>query len=441
MARKISLPLNALSPIHISSRKYLVFNETYDFIPATTLRGTLASIVCENENKWQCEECGKRGSCNFEQIFNNKRVRFRNLYPVASDLYEKSFVLPATAVSCKRCPGFLSEFYYELSQGKRDFCDEVPHGVFDLLIPSLAYQIMGRYDYEFKCPEAGCNSKLEPFSCFYSIDSNDISLEISDDIIYDKVLINADVTKRRLVRAAINRERRTTQENLLFSLEAIEEGNQFFGEINIEDDGLASIVKEYLDNIESRRLGGIRSRGFGSFEFYPDISSEFDTEVKKRILAFNHHLEVYLKNLNGFDKQGIYFTLGLQSDAILKNRNGEYSVLIDEDILSEHLNAFISKLNITGLKLVKWSTSQSNSLGWSGTWKMPKAIESAIKSGSIFVFKVDELNDDLIKGLEELQMWGIGEKCEEGFGDVIICDEFHYGFHEIDQCYNDKWRY
>jgi len=429
MARKISFIANVLKPIHINSRRYSVFNETEDFIPATTMRGVLANSICKKNQKWECDGCNCKSTCNFEKIFINNHVRFDNLYPVADYFDQSSCVTPATAVSCKRRPGFLSQYNYEISKGKRKAYKEPPHGVFDLLIPQLAHQIAGDYDYEFHCSE--CPSKLEPFFCFYNVDHN------------EKVLFEAEAGKRRLVRTAINREKRTAEEKLLFSLEIIEEGTTFVGTVTFSDNNLGPVILEELKKLESSRFGAVRSRGFGEIKIYPEDSSDFDNDIKNRILTFNHFLGCYIKNLNNSntEEQGEYFTINLHSDAILKNDKGEYSALIDEKILSTYLKSFEPGLDLKSLSLVKWSTSQSLSFGWSDTWKLPKDIKPAVKRGSVFVFKIDSLTEELVKALNETQTWGIGEKCEEGYGKVIICDPFHWGFQEKDHRYDDKWRY
>lgn len=419
MARRISYEIDIKSPTHINSRRFQIFNETLEFIPATTIRGALASLICVKSNKLKCNTCDIKTSCDFDKIFSeNVGVRFENLYPVSDNHtieidYNLVRVLPATVVSCKKHSGFLSKFEYE----KKKSYEPPPHGVFDTLIKKLSNEIKGNYDYEIKCPE--CHSKAEPFGGFYYF-------------LDKKVLAESKVSKRRIVRTAINRARRSAEEEMLYSLEVIEEGNQFFGAITIEDDNLETVIRDNLEKLKEIRIGAVRSRGFGEINSFYFRNPDFDTQLKNRIEIFNHILNV--------QNNGKYFTLDLQSDAIIKNGIGEYSAYISEDMLIEELKPFVPSLDGNGMKLVRWFTSQGHFSAWSNMWKLNRDIEPTIKMGSVFVYKVDVLTDELIKALEQLQIWGIGNRREEGFGKVIVCDPFHWGFCEKVVDYNPDWR-
>lgn len=423
MARRISYELDVISPIHINSRRFQTFNETLEFIPATTIRGALANLICIKNGKLKCETCNIKASCYFDRIFpENVGVRFENLYPIRDDHDSKADynlvrVLPATAVSCKRCSGFLNEYEYKLSNGKKKPYEPKPHGVFDMLIKKLSCEIKEDYNYEINCPE--CHSKAEPFDGFYCF-------------LDEKVSAKTEVSKRRIIRTAINRARRSAEEEMLYSLEVMEEGSRFFGAITMEDDVLESILKYNLEKLKEVRIGAARSRGFGEISIYTIKNPDFDDKVKDRIEIFNRFLN--------FQNNSIYFTLDLQSDVIANNGNGEYSAYINEEMLLGQLRSFATNLDDDGLKLVRWFTSQGHFSAWSNVWKLNRDIDSTIKMGSVFVYKVDAITDELIKALEQLQIWGIGNRREEGFGKVIVCDPFHWGFCEKIEDYNPDWR-
>lgn len=434
MARGITFKLEVISPIHMSSRRYQTFNETAEFIPATTFRGMLANVICAKRDKLKCENCDIRTACDFDKIFpEDAGVRFENLYTLhnahtTETDYILVYVLPATAVSCKRNPGFSSQFKYELSKRIKKPYDTKPHGVFDTLIMQLAHKIVGNYDYNLKCPDPECCSKTEPFNGFYNFAPIGVAL------------MKSEVPKRRMVRTAINRARRTAEEEMLYSLEVIEEGTLFFGAITLKDDSLAAVLENRLKGLKDTRLGGVRSRGFGEINIFAVKNTNFDGKVKERIQTFNHFLGEYIQKHEG-EKNGEYFVLDLQSDVIMKNGMGEYSAIIDKEMFLRQLQIFDSNLSIDGLELFKWTTSQGHFSAWSNVWKLNRDIEPTIKSGCVFVFKVDAITDELINALEKLQTWGIGERCEEGFGKVVICDPFHWGFQEKDKDYNPNWRY
>ena len=450
MAKKISLKVEMTTPFYVSSRKYQTFNETKDFIPASTLRGTLASSICEKSPKWQCEQCDVKTECNFDRIFiNGGKIRFEHLYPLRYDSYAdeaKSRVFPATTVSCKRRPGILTEFLYRPYKEKEKIYDKPPHGVFDVLIVQLAYQLLNNYSYDIKCFNPDCKSKVEPFSGFYNfVPTNERESKsfFAKETKYKTAIVQSSPKKRRLVRTAINRYSRTAEENLLFSLEVVEEKSYFYATVTVKQDDLAPIIQTELKKLKHRRFGGVRSRGLGEIGLAYHINFvDFDSKLRERVETFNHFLRSYLKKLSP-DAQctDTYFTINLQSDAILKNERGEQAAVISENTLKTQLQSLQSGLSLDGLKLVKWVTSQSLYSGWSDAWKLPKNVGSTIGGGSVFVFKVDVLTDKLISALEQLQIWGIGERCEEGYGRLIICDPFHWGFQEKEEDYDENWRY
>lgn len=449
MAKKISLKVQMTTPIYVSSRKYGMFNETNDFIPASALRGTLASAICVESPKWQCKGCDVKAECNFDKIFvNGGKIRFEHLYPLAYSSYtEEGRVFPATAVSCKRQPGILTGFLYKPYKEPEDKNnDKPPHGIFDILIPQLAYQLSNNYGYDIKCSEPCCKSKVEPFSGFYNFaPTNETASQsfLARETKYRTAIVESSPPKRRLVRTAINRYSRTAEENLLFSLEVVEEKSYFFATVAVEQDELASIIQAELKKLKHRRFGGVRSRGLGEIGFVSTpCVVDFDSELKERIETFNHFLKSCLKKFPPDAKcTDTYFTINLQSDAVLRNERGEQAAVINEYSLKKQLQSLQSGLSLGGLKLVKWVTSQSLYSGWSDAWKLPKNVGSTIGRGSVFVFKVRSLTDELINALEQLQIWGIGERCEEGYGRLIICDQFHWGFQDKGQDYDENWRY
>ncbi|NER04404.1 MAG: CRISPR-associated RAMP protein Csx10, partial [Okeania sp. SIO3C4] len=49
--------------------------------------------------------------------------------------------------------------------------------------------------------------------------------------------------------------------------------------------------------------------------------------------------------------------------------------------------------------------------------------------GGVYLFSTTE-KETWIKALEKLEIMGVGEGTSEGFGQIIICDEFHLVFRE-----------
>ena len=64
--------------------------------------------------------------------------------------------------------------------------------------------------------------------------------------------------------------------------------------------------------------------------------------------------------------------------------------------------------------------------GWQVGWQRPKPTALATIIGSVFVFEAARpLGPAECERLAELQAAGIGERRQEGYGQIIICDQFH----------------
>ena len=61
-------------------------------------------------------------------------------------------------------------------------------------------------------------------------------------------------------------------------------------------------------------------------------------------------------------------------------------------------------------------------------------MELITNRGAVFLFSAADADfwkdDRWIKRLATLEIWGIGDRTSEGFGQVRICDEFHTIFRE-----------
>jgi len=115
-----------------------------------------------------------------------------------------------------------------------------------------------------------------------------------------------------------------------------------------------------------------------------------------------------------------YFTIDLYSDAILLDGYRRPTRILRLEDLNKELKKYGCYLNY-----VRCYTSHGFTSGWSTAWNLPKKVYLVTKKGSVFLFGVDSCTDDLINALEKIENNGVGEKREEGFGQVRVCDEFH----------------
>lgn len=401
---QIELTIEARSPLAIGTRKPGgSVNEVERYIPGTVLRGAIASQLIQQGG--QPEE-----NDDFHALFlSDSPAIFQNAYPVTAKV-GKDFqvlegdilVLPATALSSKTNSGFKPKNY----------------GVFDTLCDRLCAEAHN-YPYNPNCPRDG--ERVEPYSGFYSqIETNYYKLEAST---------------RLLTRVGINRRRATSEEEILYSIEVLDEfpgrtdqPTVFRSKIFVEDESLSRELRDFI-NRNHFRLGGSGSRGLGNAEITAVIKNR-NNNLESRIEQFNRELknrwQKWKQLLGNPDKDLLkeekYFTIDLQSDAILVE-HWQRTTVISEGMLKQ-----MTEVDDEPKLQVAYSSYGYRS-GWNAAWGLPKDVELITNKGAVYLFSTKSL-DLWIKALEELEWKGVGDRTSEGFGQVRICHEFHQIFRE-----------
>ena len=372
----IYIEVRANSPLVISSRHFVSNeNNTIDYIPGSALRGAIAE-------KLLMELGGDHPK--FKEIFVEGKIKFGNLYP------GQGSPIPKSAKTCKYLQGF---------RGSDN------HGVIDYLLPSVKYKItkdIGALPLD--CPV--CKAPIVNFSGFH------------------KGPEKVDITKRSMTRTAINERTLTAKEGILYTLEAIEEGQEFWGIIDIESGTVEERELKYqnisiLKNGEMFWVGSGRTRGMGNIEVsnVEEMENMFPTEfIPGNIESRFNRMQ---KKLSAIDIKG--FSITLHSDVIVIDKFMRYKSAIDESCLMD-------EFGIADIKLVCTFNNIKEISGWNAAWGLPKEGELAIEKGSVFFFryKGDDV-EGLLRRLKDVEMKGIGLRREEGFGKVYICDSFHIG--------------
>ena len=319
-------------------------------------------------------------------------------------------VLPATAVSCKDFSGF------------RKADDNERHGIFDTLLERIVSE-KAKWMYQPNCPK--CHGRVEAQGGFYT----------KSDNIFTKKELNT----RLLTRVAINRQRKVAEDELLYHLTAIDpiivRNKKGTSQDEVESEkvilhGSARIPSDLVNKVDRtlqqkvKRLGGGGSRGLGKVCIAVDKQQVSDT-LSKRIDNFNEALqevwETYadLSNAEIDEFEGTYFSVNLQSDAILTAEDGwQWSMVLTAPMLREMAGC---KTDVT---LIRSFTSYDYVGGWNAAWGLPKETDLVTKIGSVFVFHTSDI-DAWLSELQTLENIGIGNRREEGFGQVLICDPFH----------------
>ena len=362
--------------------------EAVQHIRGGLLRGAVA-------NAWLSDSENGEPDTDFKHLFLSDGAGiFRNCYPGSN-------VLPATAVGCKDFSGFLAV-------GDADAAEK--HGIFDTLFERLVAERSDLF-YHPSCPHCD-DGRVEAQGGFYA-QSNGF---------YEKRGVNT----RLLTRVAINRQRNVAADELLYNLNAVDPLSAKGEEVSLCGSARlpSALVSKVADTLENRvqRLGGGSSRGLGRVCVKVKRSDDTDS-LEQRIRDFNAALqrmcETYQRLPNvavdAFD--GTYFSLTLQSDAILEE-NWQKSMVLTAEMLQEMAGC---KFEVT---LIRSFASYDYVSGWNSAWKLPKETDLVTRMGSVFVFRTLDI-DAWIPALKTLEEIGVGNRREEGFGQILVCDSFH----------------
>lgn len=399
--KEIQLTIKALSPLAIGRQKPGgSISEAQEYIPGSVIRGAVASqMLC------QSPQSGEQPGGDFQTLFvDGDAAVFSNAYPTGSGL--RSHVLPATAVSSKTSPGFRAA---KPGNG----------GVFDTLIDSFCAERYGHL-YDPSCPSDG--GRVEPFTGFYTLDG--------------KQYRSHSVATRLLTKVGINRRRATAQEQVLYSVQVIDETQKkgredtlFSGTIRLENAELAQVLAEYLTS-SSLRLGGSTSRGLGKVEIQAEVS-DYGSETEGRVHAFNQVLRDRWQTWGKFfgspqsplPETCQFFTLDLQSDAILTDQWRRTTVI------SPAMLCQMARVDDPDLTLQATYSSYDYRSGWNAAWGLMKDVELVTTKGGVYLFSTPNL-EAWLPALALLERQGVGERTTEGFGQVQVCNEFHHVFRE-----------
>ncbi len=428
---KINIEITAHSPLAIGRQKPGgSISEVETYIPGAVIRGAIAGLMIR-EARATGTDFANDPESDFKALFIDGGGIFQNAYPAIADLGDRLQVnsevriLPATALSAKGKPGFKPK----------------GNGVFDSLIDRFYADLFGLV-YDPNCPEDG--GRVDPCKGFYSR---------SDD----RYLAHSTST-RLLTRVGINRRRATAEDQLLYSIQVLDEVKSkegknvpmvFCGSILVTDSIAGDFYDYLVRNTQNLRLGGSTSRGLGkvslklpkkeSLKLKPtNLSPEKEepkdpsSDLRERLGAFNTAFQNRWRLWQIFDRSipdptidRTYFTIGLQSEAILTER-WQRSIVISPAMLQTAVG------NLPGdVKLEAAYSSYDYRSGWNNAWGLMKDTELITDSGSVYLFSIETVHrEEWIVALTELEQRGIGDRTMEGFGQVRVCDEFHRVFRE-----------
>ncbi|MCT7979028.1 type III-D CRISPR-associated RAMP protein Csx10 [Laspinema olomoucense] len=398
---KIELTITAESPLAIGVKKPGSVSEASDYIPGSVIRGAVASVLLQQSGQ-ENQDLSQEGG-DFQTLFLGDRAAiFHNAYPGTTDT--EVLVIPTTAVSSKTKPGFKPK----------------GNGVFDTLIDRFCAEQFG-HPYDPNDP-ADNEGRVEPYSAFFSQKKGQYQTHA--------------VTKRLLTRVGINRRRATAQEQILYSIEVLNEtqGKEndpaiYRSKIYVEDDALAKSLIGFIQK-HHFRLGGATSRGLGKVKIEPKASN-VKNNLNERLAKFNQQLRqrwqtwnnIFGKKNQQWQDKHTYFTLDLQSDAILTED------WLRTTVISPAMLCDFAGVDDASLELCVAYSSYDYRSGWNSAWGRMKDIELITNKGGVYLFSTE--NPKLWEpALSKLEVSGVGDRTPEGFGQVLVCNPFHLVFRE-----------
>jgi len=389
------LTLKVESPLALHRRRASEqFAPTLDYVPGSAVRGALADLYLAGVPERAREKA-------FLELFLSESVCFSDFLPVPSGDKGLAYLLPVTAMACKR------------------FADHESASLTDALLRlELAREMerpdaleLGTWAYCSECQSQdrkGKRDRTEPG--YYA------SLEGFKRV---------SVRRRMIAGAAIERVTGTAAHAMLFSHEVIEESDVnekvlFRGVVNLPD-GLRSQLLELAQPRQRLAVGYGRSRGLGqvSVEGWDTPPVQRQT-LAERWTALNQAARDLWKSFD-LQPQGQYFTLTLQSHLALKNAVGEP---ILGDVTAADLGL---PTEATRCRSVLSAVIVS---GWNAALNLPKPDAWALGRGSVLLFRLPAGADPkpAMEQLEKIEREGVGERRAEGLGRMCACDAFHFYF-------------
>ncbi len=421
-----------LSPLCIARRPTAPGQpiETLEYISGTVVRGALATAWLQ----------GRR----FEQLEPNEQEQFRDLFLSQHMVFGNGLPLPEYQpdVTVEVVPQTAWCQKYDNVGWSHDVHPRTKKrgkGVFDQLQLLLCGQDpntgregeakLDRFDKTF----AYCEENH-----YKSVKTTPTNATTTPTIAYceGKHYKKVQVSKRLITRTAINSKRGVAQERFLYTLEALETGQQFSSTIRGPEAHIAAI-QQVLQAGLLVRMGQARSRGLGEVkverveESIPKSDSVQDAMAKGE--AFTQMVRARAEclfhdehgNLLGDDM--LLLPVTLESDVLLRDNYllpssdprptvtlGRYCPLPSE--LIEHMH-----LHQPGLV---------QSSHWIGGWdelrRVPRSPQLAISMRSVWTFRVPQAHLEAAVGWwVQAQRQGLGERRNEGYGRVRLCHTLH----------------
>lgn len=383
-------------------------------VPPTTLRGALAAAV---------EETGALRSNDgpsMASVFGPRGCRTSSLLPSDSGLLGEVSPGPLTLRTCKRHGGLH---------------DDGGHGVQDVLLDALLF---ARHDNPDAlralqtCDVDGCSQVLTDM---------DGALGVGPDQTFYRPPVPDRQTQAHV---GLDRRRQGAASGILYSRELISEKTGAENELRptrmqADVTGPSDVMDALAPALRGStlRVGTARSRGLGRCrveacrEVSPESMVPAPVPLPQRIEQFNECWSRWCEAHNHAG-DGVLLTMtlrtpGLFVDAFLRpSLSPDGTALLQAGGEEEQAAA----ATLAQLEKVHQLARPVQVHAWNGMAEFPHRSAQGLVSGSVLVFKAEEISDELLRALRRVEHAGIGLRRHFGFGRVRVCDPTHTHLHE-----------
>lgn len=204
--------------------------------------------------------------------------------------------------------------------------------------------------------------------------------------------------KHLSVHISLNDANRRGEDNDVFRYEALAEGQTFEGVVIAKTDGdRTELLKLFTPN--EIRLGRAHTAGYGRAEI--EIVEEKENSDWREY-------EIIPADKNNAATMPSPIRVTLLSDTIVRAANGQ----CDGDF-----DAALTRLLGHEVKAQSCSRQLRVVAGYNRKWSLPVVQTWALQAGSVFVYPPNEFD---VEKLRSETVFGIGERCVEGFGRIAV---------------------
>lgn len=433
--KRYYLRVRVKSPVSISGHENRdgQTTPTLDYIPGSTLRGALAW-------HWLRRDPSLRDNATFKRLLDAGLFRCGALLPDSNLAYSKTGlgqVIPATARTCKKHPGFSTD---------PDIQGEIPHGVRDSLVALVEEEALARWHVSDpgkaeadmqgllvfeSC--AHCGGAMDRFPGYFEWTRTGATGHPS--------YWRPKLSKRMITRSAILPQLESTAPNNLYSREVLEEGQHLAGWLFVDESIEPWMQSTFGDGVgggivgdrEIVSVGAARTAGLGQVEVIdcrsdPGIWTRQFGTFDDRVAAFANHISPKIRQTWSL------VPIALLSDTILLDSHLRTLSVLTADVLAAYSN-LDARLAGTraiplpdGLELFVAVARTRRIAGWNtgSGGRRPRSDDWAVAAGSIFVLAAKAGQEvELLQLCKWLEENGIGERREDGFGQVVVAHPLH----------------